>query len=158
MTKKKVAIISVITVGVALTASYRVWLPLERPTSIQTDPVVVAEGKDIYSVQCAGCHGTALQGQPNWRQRKPDGKLPAPPQDASGHTWHHSDGDLFRIVKEGVQAFAGQDYKTDMPAFSEELKDDQIEAVIAYIKSTWPVKQRKFQEQVTASGQNQPND
>jgi hypothetical protein len=28
-------------------------------------------------------------------QRKPDGKLPAPPHDASGHTWHHADAQLF---------------------------------------------------------------
>lgn len=153
MTKKNIAIISVITVGIALAASYQIWLPLQESATIQTDPVVVAEGKDIYSVQCAGCHGIALQGQPNWMQRKPDGRLPAPPHNASGHTWHHSDGDLFKIVKDGVQAFAGQDYKTDMPAFSNELKDDQIRSVIAYIKSTWPEKQRKFQEQVTANGQ-----
>lgn len=153
MTKKKIAIIAAITIGIAVAASYRIWLPQQLSAGTEPDPAVVAQGKDIYGQQCASCHGTELQGQPNWMQRKPDGKLPAPPHDASGHTWHHSDGDLFKIVKEGVQAFAGQDYKTDMPAYSGKLDDDQIRAAIAYIKSTWPEKQRKFQEQVTATGQ-----
>jgi mono/diheme cytochrome c family protein len=110
---------------------------------------LVALGKQVYGQACASCHGANLEGQANWMDRGPDGKLPAPPHDATGHTWHHSDADLFKIVKDGVQAFAGPDYKTDMPAFAATLTDQQIDAAIAYIKSTWPEKQRKYQEQVS---------
>ena len=44
-------------------------------------------------------------------RRLPSGRVPAPPHDASGHTWHHPDGVLFRIVKEGTAAVVGQGYE-----------------------------------------------
>jgi mono/diheme cytochrome c family protein len=70
--------------------------------------------------------------------------MPAPPHDASGHTWHHSDDQLFRIVKEGPQALM-PGYQTDMPGFANTLTDDEIRAVLDYIKGTWPERQRRGQ-------------
>ena len=55
-----------------------------------TDPELVALGASVYAQHCAACHGRELEGEPNWRRRKADGTLPAPPHDATGHTWHHS--------------------------------------------------------------------
>lgn len=46
----------------------------------------IALGKTVYDASCASCHGAKLEGQPDWRNRRPDGRLPAPPHDASGHT------------------------------------------------------------------------
>ena len=77
-------------------------------------------------------------------QRKPDGKLPAPPHDATGHTWHHSDEQLFRITKDGPGAIL-QGYETDMPGFADVLTDDQIRAILDYIKSKWPERERESQ-------------
>lgn len=105
----------------------------------------IAAGKRVYETHCAACHGAALEGQPNWRERRADGKLPAPPHDESGHTWHHGDQELFEITKYGVQRFAGADYASDMPAFERVLSDEQIRSVIAYIKSTWPERIRARQ-------------
>ena len=51
-----------------------------------TDAVQVARGKAVYAERCASCHGARLEGQPDWQSRKPDGRMPAPPHDASGHT------------------------------------------------------------------------
>jgi mono/diheme cytochrome c family protein len=102
------------------------------------DAAQVARGKVVYAEQCAACHGADLEGQPNWREKGPDGKLPAPPHDASGHTWHHPDEQLFLVTKEGTQAIAGPDYKTDMREFGSILSDADIWAALAYIKSTWP--------------------
>lgn len=104
---------------------------------------VVSQGKALYVAHCAACHGTALEGQPDWRQRRPDGKLPAPPHDATGHTWEHSDRALFEVTKFGFASKAGTSYQTDMRAFKDELSDEEIWAIIAYIKSTWP---RRLQE------------
>ena len=59
------------------------------------DVDVVALGAKIYQARCASCHGAELEGQANWRERGADGILPAPPHDASGHTWHHPDAVLF---------------------------------------------------------------
>ncbi len=103
-----------------------------------SDAAQVARGKAVYAAQCASCHGERLEGQPDWRSRKPDGRLPAPPHDATGHTWHHPDADLFKITRQGVTPFAPPGYQSDMPAFGGVLDDGEIWAVLAYIKSTWP--------------------
>jgi mono/diheme cytochrome c family protein len=66
------------------------------------DPALTARGKVVYAENCASCHGAKLEGQPNWRKRLPNGRLPAPPHDATGHTWHHSDRQLFDMTKNGT--------------------------------------------------------
>ncbi|WP_234841811.1 cytochrome c [Sinorhizobium meliloti] len=59
----------------------------------------IARGKTLYAERCAACHGANLEGQRHWKSQLPPGRMPAPPHDASGHTWHHPDGVLFRITK-----------------------------------------------------------
>jgi Cytochrome c, mono- and diheme variants len=102
------------------------------------------DGRVLYMNNCAACHGAELEGQPDWMVRKPDGRLPAPPHDATGHTWHHSDDQLFLIVKDGLAAIA-PGYETDMPAFGETMTDAEIEAVLEFIKGTWPEREREIQ-------------
>lgn len=110
----------------------------------------IALGQDLYTANCASCHGGDLEGQPDWKRRLDTGRMPAPPHDESGHTWHHADRQLFTITKLGVSAIV-PGYKSDMPAFDGILTDDEIVAVLAYIKSTWPERQRGFQAEVTAN-------
>ena len=105
----------------------------------------VTLGATLYREHCAACHGQRLEGQPNWRVRLPDGRLPAPPHDATGHTWHHPDQHLFDITKYGTAALVGGDYNTDMAGFGDRLSDRQIWAVLAYIKSQWPEEIRNRQ-------------
>ncbi len=94
------------------------------------------------------CHGAALEGQPDWKTPLPTGGLMAPPHDATGHTWHHPDRVLFGITKHGlVPPYAEEGYESDMPAFKDVLTDEEIWAVLAYIKSTWPEEMREFQEE-----------
>jgi len=102
------------------------------------DAALVARGQGVYAAHCASCHGENLEGQPSWRERKADGRLPAPPHDETGHTWHHTDAQLFQVTKHGSASIGGPDYKTDMIGFGELLSDDDIWAVLAYIKSRWP--------------------
>ena len=102
------------------------------------DAAQVALGAKLYTQHCAACHGARLEGQPNWRLRLPNGRLPAPPHDDSGHTWHHADAVLFAITKNGLVApHAPAGYESDMPAFAGQLSDEEIWAVLAYIKSHW---------------------
>lgn len=103
-----------------------------------SDPALIERGRVVYAQHCAGCHGRNLEGQPDWQTRLPDGRLPAPPHDASGHTWHHPDTVLFDITKNGVQRHAPAGYQSSMPAFGGLLSDHDIWASLAYIKSTWP--------------------
>jgi mono/diheme cytochrome c family protein len=114
------------------------------------DPALVARGELIYAENCAACHGKNLEGQPDWRQRKPDGRLPAPPHDDTGHTWHHADQQLFQITKRGIGAIAGPDYKTDMMAFDSVLSDPEIWAVLSFIKSHWSKRIRRRNEEINA--------
>jgi mono/diheme cytochrome c family protein len=107
----------------------------------------IALGKQVYDTHCAACHGVNLEGEPNWRERKPSGRLPAPPHDASGHTWHHPDAVLFGITKEGLVPgkYAPPGYQSDMPAYAGVLSDEEIWAVLAFIASTWPPRERAHQ-------------
>jgi mono/diheme cytochrome c family protein len=115
------------------------------------DVPVVAAGKQVYDRHCASCHGAKLEGQPNWRMRDATGRLPAPPHDASGHTWHHPDEVLFRIVKEGVAKASNlKDYQTTMPAYGGVLTDAQIVAALSYIKANWPPDIRRRHDELNA--------
>ena len=109
----------------------------------------IAQGQLLYGARCATCHGKNLEGQPNWRTPLPSGKMPAPPHDKTGHSWHHPDDVLAGVIKFGLKPYAGKDYESDMPAFGTMLRDDEIAAIVAYIKSTWPERERAYQEQMT---------
>lgn len=79
----------------------------------------------------------------------PNGRLPAPPHDASGHTWHHPDDHLFRLIKYGLAPpLAPEGYESDMPAFAGILSDSDMWAVLAYIKRSWPAPIRARQDQL----------
>ncbi len=114
------------------------------------DPQVVAAGRDLYMEHCASCHGADLEGQPDWRSRGPAGLLPAPPHDATGHTWHHTDQVLFDLTKHGLAAFVGPDYDSAMPAFDGVLSDAEIVAVLSFIKSRWPARIRQRHDEMNA--------
>ena len=109
---------------------------------------VVMLGERIYQAECALCHGAELEGQANWRERGADGRLPAPPHDATGHTWHHSDKVLFELTKQGPAALVGGDYESDMPGYDGALSDQEIIAVLSFIKSRWPPEIRRRHDQV----------
>ena len=70
--------------------------------------------------------------------RLANGLLPAPPHDASGHTWHHGDSYLFAVTKYGIERLLGQHYPNAMPIYDGVLSDREIIAVLSYIKSQWP--------------------
>jgi len=113
-----------------------------------SDSRVVSQGSLIYKQYCASCHGRNLEGERNWRSRLPDGTLPAPPHDESGHTWHHPDKLLFALTKKGTEKFVGGNYKSKMLGFEGILTDAQIVAVLSYIKSRWSEKVRKRHDQI----------
>jgi mono/diheme cytochrome c family protein len=119
------------------------------------DERLIAMGRQVYDAQCASCHGAKLEGQPAWRSRLPNGRMPAPPHDASGHTWHHPGDVLFGIVKEGVQKYAPPGYQSDMPAYAGVLGDEQIVAVLSYIKSTWPAEVRRRHDELERQARSQ---
>ncbi len=148
-------VLGVVLAGLLTGAGYLAYEHLRDPVAGTPGPVQLTLGRGLYGEHCAACHGVDLEGEPNWRQRKPDGLLPAPPHDQTGHTWHHPDRQLFEITKRGTAALLGADYRTAMGAFGEVLSDDEIWAVLAYIKSRWPETIRDRQAKVTERDNNQ---
>ena len=116
--------------------------------TLDSDEVVL--GRQVYVEQCAACHGQNAEGQPNWKQPDGNGNMPAPPHDDSGHTWHHADGLLYEIIRDGFRdPLKPPDSPLTMPAFGDKLNDAEIRAVIAYFKSLWSEESRLFQGEVT---------
>lgn len=134
-------------VGLLALVALSVW---RTPTITSADPAnarAVALGRALYAARCASCHGANLEGAPDWQTPLADGTMPAPPHDTTGHTWHHNDESLFATVKYGGQATSPPDYVNKMPAFGGQLRDDEIFAVLAFIKSTWPPEVQAAQQQ-----------
>ncbi len=122
-------------------ASQNLFFGTETPTGLlnPADSNKVQIGSKVYSSNCASCHGENLEGQPNWRSPGEDGLLPAPPHDETGHTWHHTDDVLFGITKYGLAEFSGlEGYASAMPIYKDVLSDEDIKAVLSFIKSRWP--------------------
>ncbi len=155
-------IFAFVLAGIVVTSAAVVWL---APSGTQEGPPVqprttnVEEGAVLYAEFCASCHGTELEGQPNWRAPNEDGTLPAPPHDETGHTWHHGDALLFDYTKQGgeaaLEARGVSDFASGMPGFGDSLSDQQIWDILAYIKSTWPERIREMQAVRTESEQMQ---
>ena len=122
----------------------------------------VRAGLHIYKVQCSGCHGRQLQGQALWQAQDAYAGLRAPAQDATGHSWQHSDEDLFRKVQMGtmgnlVEASQGAS-DSARHAFGTVLSDAHILQVLAFIKARWPLGMRVAQSTLNPQFQGMPID
>jgi len=102
------------------------------------DAAAVLKGKVIYQQTCSACHGRYLEGQPLWQLDDQYAGRRAPAQDATGHTWQHSDEDLFAMTKYGRFPQTPEDAISHMPAFQKDLSDEEVLDVLAFIKSRWP--------------------
>lgn len=95
-------------------------------------------GQEVYESSCASCHGGPTGG-------KIDDYPPR--HNANGHTWHHPDCFITRVTRDGItepSALAPPGAPT-MPAFRDQLSPDDIDAVVAYIKTWWTPEQRSAQ-------------
>ena len=140
--------------GAGLTAAAAaggIWLLLPVAAPVAGDSGALAIGQKVYAANCASCHGANLEGQPNWREPLPNGRFPAPPHDASGHTWHHPDAQLLAIIRQGTSKIVGNAYQSDMPGFADSLSEAEMRAVLDYIKSTWPERAAQHQRQVSGN-------
>ena len=74
---------------------------------------------------------------------------PPPPHNETGHTWHHDNQYLFDYTKLGGKAlFEARglpETESGMPGSAEDLTDDAIWDILAYIRSTWSDRIRRIQ-------------
>ena len=148
-----------VAIMLGLTAAGAVyWFKRERgiPRLEYSDDSQMTIGERVYAEQCARCHGKYFEGQPNWQTRMANGRLPAPPHDASGHTWHHPDSYLFGVTKYGMAPYAPAGYRSDMPAFQDALSDEEIADVLIFIKAHWPEDVLEHQRRVTRASDGPP--
>jgi mono/diheme cytochrome c family protein len=113
-------------------------------------PTREQQGERLYNAYCAQCHGGPVVETP---------AVAYPPRhNASGHTWEHPSCELLDIVRDGgndrtraMHAAQGPAAAVEMPAYKERLSDDDIVAILTYIKSMWTPQERVFQERATQS-------
>ncbi|HXY98577.1 MAG TPA: c-type cytochrome [Stellaceae bacterium] len=131
--------------GVLGAAVLAVWLALPHAAASGAhlanadDVAAVVHGKELYKRYCASCHGHTLRGQPLWQLLDAFAGRRAPAHDETGHTWQHPDEDLFHMTKYGRFESSPPDRVSSMPAFKNVLGDQDILAVIAFIKARWPL-------------------
>ncbi|MEX2549166.1 MAG: cytochrome c [Nitriliruptoraceae bacterium] len=105
-----------------------------EPTGIDAER---ARGAELYQLHCVACHGGPEGGEIS--------DIP-PRHNAQGHTWHHADCELIDIVRDGLPRRPGQ---PEMPAFGEQLSDEEIRSILSHLETWWEPDQRAHQEQVT---------
>ena len=116
--------------GLAALGVVIVSLTLPRPGERWYGREEVELGRQLYARFCAECHGAGAQGAANWQKPGPDGRMPPPPLNGTGHAWHHPMRDLVAVIQNGTPG--------NMPAWRGKLSSDDTEAVIAWFQSLWP--------------------
>lgn len=117
------------------------------------DSETYVTGQQVYANHCAECHGENGEGQFPDAPMQPDdtGRFGAPPHNSNGHTWHHGDDLLVRYVIEGGMGDPSRFYP--MPALGEVLTQEEVTAVIAYIKTLWSPEEQSVQRERTLAEQ-----
>lgn len=104
-------------------------------------------GEALYNANCVSCHGGPTGGS----------MMDYPPRhNSNGHTWHHSTCELVQVIANGgdemtlsMREMMAPPDAPKMPAFSGRLANDEINAVLAYIRLMWTPRERSVQEEVT---------
>lgn len=105
------------------------------PTPTATpDPVM--QGREVFLRVCAECHGQNGEGYAN--------ELSAPALDVSEHAWHHPDQQIYDWIVNGKLGLG-----REMPALGDQLTEEEIEAVIAYLHTLWTPEQLEAQQDIT---------
>ena len=86
----------------------------------------------LYAQRCQSCHGN-LAGNGN------DGV--APLHNQLGHTFHHPDAQLVDVVLLGKPP--------GMPSFGDQLTEEEVEAILDYIKTSWSESDRAIQADIS---------
>ncbi len=90
-----------------------------KKNPLQPNESVLTSGRNLFGDYCSNCHGADALGD-----RDAHTDADAPPN-LIKRLKGHSDGDFFWKIKTG---------RNGMPAFEEELEEDEIWQIIAYLR------------------------
>ncbi|HSU07050.1 MAG TPA: cytochrome c, partial [Acetobacteraceae bacterium] len=106
-------------------------IPEVPPSSIPTteSSLLMRLGKTVYETQCASCHGAEGRGMPPQY----------PPLAGNQSIQMASAVNPIRMVLNGgyPPGTAGNPMPYGMPPFAQSLSDDEVAAVVTYIRSAW---------------------
>lgn len=99
------------------------------PWQYQTASTDSSPGAHTYATRCASCHGQDGKGQPDWM----------PPLAGATSALAKESASAINITLNGSQrvVVAGVPDAYRMPAFREQLSDQEIAQVLSYVRSTW---------------------
>ena len=105
---------------------------------------ILESGRVLYAASCQVCHG----------DQQGVGRLdPAPHHNSEGHTWHHPDGQLLQRVMDGTQAVRESlglpPEGIEMPSFKGRLTQEEVLAILSYIKTWWTEEQKVSQAAIS---------
>lgn len=98
----------------------------EIKNPVASDEASLEEGRKLYALHCASCHGP---------QGKGDGGMAlsgGTPSNLVDEKWDYggSDGEIFVVIRDGVS--------NDMEGYKERLSEKQIWHIINYLRSIGP--------------------
>ena len=140
-------LISLITVFFIYNMSNTVSAHNHFPITTDSKPMI-ERGKIAYNNNCVSCHMINLAGAEDWKGVDEDGHRKAPPLNGTGHTWHHDDKTLHAIIKYGLAKLV-KNYEGKMIGFEDKLSDKEIDSILAYLKSFWPIEKYEYQIQMS---------
>lgn len=100
------------------------WDVVAYSFSLSAPPALVEQGAELYQANCARCHGDLGQGD------GPDAaSLSTPPTDLTNQALmtEKSAADLFQVMIDGISP--------DMPALGDQLSEDELWALAAYLRT-----------------------
>jgi mono/diheme cytochrome c family protein len=129
MTNPSRAIATAAALGLILTVATRAQ---QAPNPDPSTARAIAEGKRVYDMNCAGCHGNRAQGAAKAGINisiiaEQGGKQPP---DLTDTQWDHgsSDAEIFTVIKKGVPP-------TMMAGWEGTLSDTQIRDIVRYLRA-----------------------
>lgn len=124
-------------------------LMLREPTPQQLAradaKVIIDQGRQIYYANCVACHDERLRGKPTWDKKVQSQKMAGTPLNADGLLWQRTDAQIFAAIADGAIDVNGARRQIHDKGYRPPLTDDDVQALITFIKSTWTAPQEENQ-------------
>ncbi len=109
------------------------WISFEGSDLATRDRI--AAGSALYEEYCQSCHGAGGVGEsPEDPSARDEYGFKAPALNDDMHAWHHSDADLRATINDGSPR------NERMAPLRDVLSENEVDEILAYIKSTWSIR------------------